>query len=60
MTVLSQDKEVLSIPVCAIGGINLANLHEITAHGPDMISMVSAVFAGDIRDNVIRLKEKMR
>lgn len=59
MTVLSRAKEVLSIPVCAIGGINLANIHEIAAHGPDMISMVSAVFAGDIRDNVTRLKEKM-
>ncbi len=60
MTVLSQAKKTLAIPVCAIGGINLANLHEITAHDPDMISMVSAVFVGDIRDNVIRLKEKMR
>jgi len=60
MTVLSEAKAALTIPVCAIGGINVANIHEITAHGPDMISVVSAVFAGDISGNVVRLNAGMQ
>lgn len=59
MTVLSEAKAVLTIPVCAIGGITIANIHQITAHGPDMVSVVSAVFAGDIAANVARLKALM-
>ncbi len=59
MTVLSEAKAVLTIPVCAIGGITIANIHQITAHGPDMISVVSAVFAGDIAANVARLRAAM-
>lgn len=59
LDVLSRAREALTIPICAIGGINVANIHEIAAHAPDMISVVSAVFAGDIRSNVARLREKM-
>jgi thiamine-phosphate pyrophosphorylase len=59
VTVLSEAKAALTIPVCAIGGINAANIHQITAHGPDMISVVSAVFAGDIAANVARLRAAM-
>jgi thiamine-phosphate pyrophosphorylase len=59
LTVLSEAKAALTIPVCAIGGITAANIHEISAHGPDMISVVSAVFAGDIAANVARLKALM-
>jgi len=60
MQVLSEAKAALTIPVCAIGGINAANIHEISAHGPDMISVVSAVFAGDIPSNVARLNAVMQ
>jgi thiamine-phosphate pyrophosphorylase len=60
MQVLSEAKAALTIPVCAIGGINAANIHEISGHGPDMISVVSAVFAGDIPSNVARLNAVMQ
>ncbi len=59
MSVLQKAKEALSIPICAIGGINVTNIHEISAHGPDMISVVSAVFEGDIKYNIAKLAEGM-
>lgn len=59
MSVLTEAKEVLSIPVCAIGGINVTNIHEIAAYRPDMISVVSAVWNGDITRNIKQLKQGM-
>lgn len=59
MSVLSEAKETLSIPVCAIGGINITNIHEIAAYRPDMISVVSAVWDGDITRNIKQLKQGM-
>lgn len=55
MSVLAKAKEALSIPICAIGGINVTNIHEISAHAPDMISVVSAVWDGDIKRNIAQL-----
>jgi thiamine-phosphate pyrophosphorylase len=60
MSVLQKAKEALSIPICAIGGINITNIHQISTHGPDMISVVSAVFEGDIKSNITQLTEKMQ
>ena len=59
MSVLDRAKEALSIPVCAIGGINASNIGEIASHQPDMISVVSAVFEGDISTNVSHLIQGM-
>ncbi len=59
MSVLSKAKETLSIPVCAIGGINVTNIHEIAAHRPDMISVVSAIWDGNITRNIKQLKQGM-
>lgn len=59
MSVLAKAKEALSIPICAIGGINVTNIHEISAHNPDMISVVSAVFEGDIKHNIAKLAQGM-
>lgn len=59
MCVLERAKEALSIPICAIGGINNTNIHEIAAHKPDMISVVSAVFEGNITRNITQLKQGM-
>lgn len=56
MSVLDRAKAALKIPICAIGGINISNIHEIHAHNPDMISVVSAVFEGNITNNINRLK----
>ena len=59
ISVIQKAKEALTIPVCAIGGINITNIHEIAATHPDMISVVSAVWDGDIRRNIKQLKQGM-
>lgn len=60
MSVMAKAKEALSIPICAIGGISVTNIHEISAHAPDMISVVSAVFEGDIKRNIVQLTQGMK
>lgn len=57
--VLPKAKAALDAPVCAIGGINITNIHEIAALGPDMICVVSAAFKGDIASNIKQLKQGM-
>lgn len=59
MSVLDRAKEALSIPICAIGGINVTNIHQIGFHRPDMISVVSALWDGTIAHNVKHLKQGM-
>lgn len=59
MSVLAKAKEALAIPICAIGGINVTNIHEVSTHSPDMISVVSAVFEGDIEHNILQLIQRM-
>lgn len=59
MSVLQRARESLYIPVCAIGGIDAVNIHQIARLSPDMISVVSAVFDGDISRNVSQLKQGM-
>lgn len=58
-SVLRKANDALSIPVCAIGGINLENISEVAEEGPAMIAVVSAVFQGDIINNTCRLIERM-
>ncbi|MBD3808981.1 MAG: thiamine phosphate synthase [Sulfuricurvum sp.] len=57
LSVLDRSRKVLKIPICAIGGINSTNIGEIASHKPHMISVVSAVFKGDIAANIIKLKQ---
>lgn len=59
MSVLEKAKEALTIPICAIGGINVTNIHEIAACKPDMISVVSAIWEGNIERNIKQLKQGM-
>lgn len=59
MSVIQKAKEALTIPVCAIGGINSSNIHEVAAHKPDMISVVNDIFNGDIKRNITQLKQGM-
>lgn len=40
-----QAKETLSIPVCAIGGIDSANASELILCGVDMLAVISGIFA---------------
>ncbi len=44
LEVLSKAKKELSIPVCAIGGINSENLLDIMKHDPDMVSIISDIW----------------
>lgn len=59
-SVIEKAKAALDIPVCAIGGIDASNIHEIAALDPDMIAVVSAVWKGDIQENVHNLKQGMK
>ncbi len=60
MNVLRKAKEALSIPICAIGGINITNIHEISAQNPDMISLVSAIWEGNIKRNITQLNQGVK
>lgn len=57
LNVLEKAKAAVKVPVCAIGGISNDNIHEIAQHQPDMISVVSAVFDGDIKTNIKNLQQ---
>ena len=57
--VLDKAKQRVNVPICAIGGITLENISEIAQHKPEMISVVSAVFKGNIKKNVETLLKGM-
>lgn len=59
MSVIQKAKKAVKIPVCAIGGINISNIHLVAQKQPDMISVVSAVFQGNIKQNINHLKQGM-
>lgn len=60
MDVLGRAKEHLNLPVCAIGGINASNIDLINRHDPDMFCCVSAIFEGNIRENIKLLNQKIK
>lgn len=60
MSVLEKAKKELTIPVCAIGGIDETNIDLIAQQNPDMISCVSSIFLGDITQNIFLLEKGMR
>ena len=60
LKVLDKAREELDIPVCAIGGIDITNIHEVASRKPHMISTVSAVFKGDIAQNAAHLIQGMK
>lgn len=47
LEVLSQAKEQLKIPVCAIGGLNTHNIDEVMQHKPDMISLINEIWTSE-------------
>lgn len=49
-SVLREAKK-LGVPVCAIGGIDASNSGELVSLGADMISVVSALWSGSVRQN---------
>jgi thiamine-phosphate pyrophosphorylase len=44
---LSEARETLDVPVCAIGGIKLSNVDQIMEHKPDMVSLVNDIWSAD-------------
>jgi thiamine-phosphate pyrophosphorylase len=59
-SVIQKAKEALDIPVCVIGGISHTNVGEIVKEDPDLVSVVSAVFSGDIEANVKNLLKELK
>ena len=61
LSILREARRVLSVPIVAIGGINLQNLDLLIEAGPpDAIAVISSVFgAPDIEAAARALKEKM-
>ena len=52
-------KAAVSVPVCAIGGINQSNIDEVIAAGADMVAVIAAVVAAeDVRAAARRLAER--
>ncbi|GIT97473.1 thiamine phosphate synthase [Sulfurovum sp. TSL1] len=60
LNVLHKAKEALDIPICAIGGISQTNIGQIAATQTDMISVVSAAFKGNTKENVSNLIKGMK
>lgn len=45
--ILKQAKQLLSLPICAIGGISTSNIQQITSQGADMVAVISSLFDAD-------------
>jgi thiamine-phosphate pyrophosphorylase len=54
---LEEIKNKVSIPVVAIGGINLENIHSVLETGVDAVAVASAILKGDIEENAGRFME---
>ena len=54
---LGEIKNKVSIPVAAIGGINLGNIHSVLETGADAVAVASAILKGDIEENAGRFME---
>jgi thiamine-phosphate diphosphorylase len=56
METLRAVKAAVSLPVCAIGGIDETNIDEVVAAGADMAAVIAAVVAApDVREAARRL-----
>lgn len=55
-SVLREAKK-LNIPICAIGGIDASNARELISYGADMLSVISALWSGDVLKNAAELSE---
>ncbi|WP_104749222.1 thiamine phosphate synthase [Helicobacter cynogastricus] len=53
LEVLARAKACLTIPVCAIGGVNAHNIAQL--QHADMIALISALWQGDVRANAQNL-----
>lgn len=58
--VIQEAKSKLKVPVAVIGGINQENISQLTPYSPDMYACVTAVFQGDIAENLNALNGQMK
>lgn len=49
----------LGMKVAVIGGINSQNISSFLPYKPDMICAISAIFSGDVEENVKSLRDKI-
>ena len=50
-------KQILRIPICVIGGINVANIAQIAALNPDYVAVISALYRpASIKENLRNLQ----
>ena len=45
LEIISQAKQTLSLPICAIGGISHTNIQQVIQHGADMAAVISEILA---------------
>ena len=57
---LREVKRQVSIPVVAIGGINLANISSVLQTGIDAVAVASAILTGDIEENTSRFMDYLK
>lgn len=55
--ILQQARYKLHIPICAIGGVNSHNISMINA---DMVALISAIWKGDITNNITTLQSRIK
>lgn len=46
-----REAKKLGVPVCAIGGIEPSNAKELVQSGADMLSVINALWSGDVKQN---------
>jgi thiamine-phosphate pyrophosphorylase len=49
---LEEVKKHVTIPVVAIGGINISNIQAVIEAGADAVAVASAILTGDIEENI--------
>ncbi|HIE65332.1 MAG: thiamine phosphate synthase [Nitrospira sp.] len=59
ITMITEVREKVRLPIFAIGGIKISHISEIMAAGADGVAMVSAI-AGDVRSNVNKAMSLLR
>jgi thiamine-phosphate pyrophosphorylase len=57
---LHEVKKKVSIPVVAIGGINLGNISSVLQTGIDAVAVASAILTGDIEENTSRFMDYLK
>jgi len=56
---LREIKRLITIPVVAIGGINIENIKPTLDSGADAVAVASAILKGDISENIKRFLDML-